>query len=100
MLVKKGSVTVTPKPDVQPAGVGDPVLEPATVLQGQVGLVDIEPATALLGAAGYHEGNRAEMPRLVGSSLATANAYMREKGAPPLSAYSGHWGATHFNMSS
>lgn len=94
MLTKGAAATPTP---TTPTVTGVE-MEQTDVLKGSgMGLVDIEPTTALLGAAGYHEAGR-DMPKLVGSSLAAANKYMtEEKGARPLSAFSSHWGATHFS---
>lgn len=84
----------TPKA-AETAGIAGTVIDPTTVLQGQLGLTELTPASALLGA--YQEGQRDDLPQLVGANLAAANSHIQGMGGPALSAYASHWGSTHFS---
>ena len=89
----KTAAPALPAPAAE-GGMGDAVIEPTTVFQGNngLGIVDIEPATAL---QGYSESN-SDMPQLVGASLNAANEHVQLVGGPPLSQHASHWGATLF----
>jgi hypothetical protein len=86
---------LTPKLPSVPT-MGDAVVEPTQVLQGQgLGIVDIEPATALQGLGAYHESG-ADLPQLVGATLQKANEHVQLVGGPALSEHGAHWGSTLF----
>jgi len=81
-------------------GVGMPVIDPAAVLKGGLGIATIEQTQALLGAgsanaAGFAEA-QTDMPQLVGAGLAQANQHMQLVGGPPLAQHAGAFGATLF----
>ena len=76
------------------AGVAGAVIEPTTVLAGQVGIPQIEPTQVISG--NFAEAN-VDMPQLVGAGLEQANDHIQLVGGPALSQFAGAWGSTHFN---
>ncbi len=89
----KSVAPALPAPAAAEGGMGDAVIEPTDVFQGNgLGIVDIEPTTAL---QGYSESDT-DMPQLVGASLNAANEHVQLVGGPPLSQHASHWGATLF----
>ena len=85
---------LTAAPALPAGGMGDAVIEPTHVLQGNgLGIVDIEQTTAL---QGYNESG-SDMPQLVGANLDSANEHVQLVGGPALSQHAAQWGATLFS---